>query len=117
VRLRHSSGGSPRGENMHPVIVGKRALPAISLPADAATVTGVAAREGLQNVFAHQIRHLAEPADIALGISPGEIRPSVLEGLRAASDLGMLTSVALVAAGVGDIILVHAGEAIGLVAK
>ena len=78
-------------EFVHPVIVGKRALPAISLTSDVATVTGVAAREGLQNVFAHQIRYLAEPADIALGIVPGETCPAVLEGLRAASDLGMLT--------------------------
>ena len=78
-------------EFVHPVIVGKRALPAISLTSDAATVTGVAAREGLENVFAHQIRYLAEPADIALGISPDGACPSVLGGLRAASELGMLT--------------------------
>lgn len=78
-------------EFVHPVIVGKRALPAISLTSDVATVTGVAAREGLQNVFAHQIRYLAEPADIALGIAPAETRPGVLEGLRTAKELGMLT--------------------------
>src|SRR6185295_6194547 len=65
-------------EFVHPVIVGKRALPAIALTSDAATVTGVAAREGLENVFAHQIRYLAEPADIALGISPDGSCPSVV---------------------------------------
>lgn len=78
-------------EFVHPVIVGKRALPAISLTTDVATVTGVAAREGLAGVFAHQIRHLAEPADIALGISADGNCPSVLAGLRAARLLGMLT--------------------------
>ena len=78
-------------EFVHPVIVGKRALPAIALTSDAATVTGVAAREGLENVFAHQIRYLAEPADIALGISQDGSCLSVLGGLRAASELGMLT--------------------------
>ncbi len=78
-------------EFVHPVIVGKRALPAISLTSDAATVTGVAASEGLENVFAHQIRYLAEPADIALGIAPGGGCPSVIGGLRAAIELGMLT--------------------------
>ena len=46
---------------MHPVIVGKRALPAISLTADVATVTGIAARDGVGAIFAHQIRYLAEP--------------------------------------------------------
>ena len=54
---------------MHPVIVGKRALPAVSLTADAATVTGIAERDGLGAIFAHQLRYLATPADIALGIS------------------------------------------------
>ncbi|HEX6934425.1 MAG TPA: SIS domain-containing protein [Streptosporangiaceae bacterium] len=80
-------------EFVHPVIVGKRALPAISLTSDAATVTGVAASEGLENVFAHQIRYLAEPADIALGIAPAASTPSVAGGLRAASERGMLTIV------------------------
>src|SRR3981189_1035673 len=56
-------------EFVHPVIVGKRALPAISLTADIATLTGIANRVGLPEVFAHQIAVLAEPADIALGIS------------------------------------------------
>lgn len=85
-------------EFVHPVIVGKRALPAICLTADVATVTAVAAREGMASVFAHQIKHLAEPADIALGISADGNCPSVVSGLRAAKDLRMLT-VALVGGG------------------
>ena len=56
-------------EFVHPVIVGKRALPAISLTTDVATVTGIAERDGVAAIFAHQIRFLAEPADIALGLS------------------------------------------------
>ena len=78
-------------EFVHPVIVGKRALPAISLTTDVATLTGVAAREGMAGIFAHQIRYLAEPADIALGISADGNDPSVLAGLQAASRLGLLT--------------------------
>ena len=78
-------------EFVHPVIVGKRALPAISLATDAATVTGVAAREGMAGIFAHQIRYLAEPADIALGISADGNCPSVLAGLEAARAGGLLT--------------------------
>ena len=78
-------------EFVHPVIVGKRALPAVSLTTDVATVTGVAAREGMAEIFAHQIRYLAEPADIALGISADGNDPSVLAGLQAASRLGLLT--------------------------
>jgi D-sedoheptulose 7-phosphate isomerase len=78
-------------EFVHPVIVGKRALPAISLTTDVATVTGIAEREGVDAIFAHQLRFLARPADIALGISADGDSPSVLAGLRAASELGMLT--------------------------
>jgi D-sedoheptulose 7-phosphate isomerase len=78
-------------EFVHPVIVGKRALPAISLTTDAATVTGIAEQEGVARIFAHQIRALARPDDIAMGISADAGSPSVLAGLKAAKDLGLLT--------------------------
>jgi D-sedoheptulose 7-phosphate isomerase len=78
-------------EFVHPVIVGKRALPAISLTADVATVTGLAASDGMDGIFAHQIRLLAEPADIALGIAADSASPSVLRGLEAAKAMGLLT--------------------------
>ena len=78
-------------EFVHPVIVGKRALPAVSLTCDVATVTGIAAREGLAAVFAHQIQVLAAPSDIALGLSSDGRDPSVLAGLEAARAAGLLT--------------------------
>ena len=78
-------------EFVHPVIVGKRALPAISLTADVATVTGLAASDGIDGIFAHQIGLLAEPADIALGIAADGSSASVLRGLEAAKRMGLLT--------------------------
>jgi D-sedoheptulose 7-phosphate isomerase len=75
-------------EFVHPVIVGKRALPAIALTADVATITG---RSGMAGIFAHQLRYLAQPADIALGISADGNCASVLSGLLTARELGMLT--------------------------
>ena len=78
-------------EFVHPVIVGKRALPAISLTTDVATVTGIAERDGVAAIFAHQIRFLADPADIALGISADGNSVSVQAGLEAAAALGLLT--------------------------
>jgi D-sedoheptulose 7-phosphate isomerase len=78
-------------EFVHPVIVGKRALPAISLTSDVATVTGVAATSGMAAIFSHQLRYLSTPADIALGISTDGNCASVLSGLLAARELGMLT--------------------------
>ena len=78
-------------EFVHPVIVGKRALPAISLTADVATVSGLAASDGVDGIFAHQIGLLAEPNDIALGIAADSGSPSVLRGLEAAKRMGLLT--------------------------
>ena len=78
-------------EFVHPVIVGKRALPAIALTTDVATVTGIAVRDGIAEIFAHQVRYLAAPEDIALGISVDGRDPSVLAGLQAARELGLLT--------------------------
>ena len=89
-------------EFVHPVIVGKRALPAISLTTDVATVTGIAERDGVAAIFAHQIRFLAEPADIALGLSPDGNTASVLAGLEVARELGLLT-IALAGGGGGQI--------------
>jgi len=100
-------------EFVHPVIVGKRALPAVSLTADIATVTGIANRVGLAEVFSHQIRLLAEPADIALGLSADGDCVNVLRGLAQAHDLGMLTVAllggdggAIAASGLADHVLV-----------
>jgi len=96
-------------EFVHPVIVGKRALPAISLTADIATVTGIAEHEGIDAIFRHQIRYLAEPADIALGISADGDNGSVLTGLTTARDMGLLT-IALVGGGGGRIAAAHVAE-------
>ena len=77
-------------EFVHPVIVGKRALPAVSLASDVATVTGLAQRTGLDDVFAHQVRVLGRPDDIALGVCDVPAA-NVTAGLRAARKMGMLT--------------------------
>jgi D-sedoheptulose 7-phosphate isomerase len=77
------------------VIVGKRAFPALSLAADVATLTGVASRDGVAEVFARQLRLLADPADIALGLSADGDCPLVRGGLDAARERRLLT-VALV---------------------
>jgi D-sedoheptulose 7-phosphate isomerase len=89
-------------EFVHPVIVGKRALPAIALTSDVATVTGIAARSGMAAIFSHQLRYLAQPADIALGISADGNCASVLSGLLTARELGLLT-IALVGGDGGSI--------------
>jgi D-sedoheptulose 7-phosphate isomerase len=78
-------------EFVHPVIVGKRALPALSLVSDAATLMGVASRCGLPEVYAHQVAVLGRPDDIALGLSGDGRCENVRLGLRAAREAGLLT--------------------------
>jgi D-sedoheptulose 7-phosphate isomerase len=102
-------------EFVHPVIVGKRALPAFSLTNDVATVTGVTMRQGFAEVFAHQLRIVGDPADIALGISPDGRCPNVLRGLEEADRLGMLT-IGLVG-GDGGPIAAHTGVRHALIAR
>jgi D-sedoheptulose 7-phosphate isomerase len=76
---------------VHPVIVGKRALPALSLANDPATLTGIARTAGFEATFAAQLGLLAAAEDIAMGISPDGRCINVLRGLETAHDLGLLT--------------------------
>lgn len=91
-------------EFVHPVIVGSPALPAVSLTADIATLTGVANRDGFAEIFSHQLRRLAGPGDIALGISVDGHCDNVRRGLGAAQSLGLAT-IALVGGAGGPIAL------------
>ncbi|WP_250905184.1 SIS domain-containing protein [Nonomuraea sp. NEAU-A123] len=74
-------------EFVHPVIVGKRALPAVSLANDASALSGLAHA----GVFASQLRLLGRAGDIAVGITIDEAGGEVAAGLAAAHDLGMMT--------------------------
>ncbi|GER91123.1 phosphoheptose isomerase [Dictyobacter vulcani] len=79
-------------EFVHPVIVGKRALPALALTNDSATLSGMlfdTARE--EGAFARQIGVLARPQDIAMGFSPDGNCANVNAALRKARHTGLLT--------------------------
>ncbi len=78
-------------EFAHPVIMGKPALPAISLTTDMAVATGIARTQGLDGIFAAQLRLLSAPCDIALGVSADGDCAGVRNGLAAARALGLLT--------------------------
>lgn len=68
-----------------------RALPALSLSSDSATVTAVANDVGLESVFVRQIIALSQRGDIALAISTSGNSPNVVAGLAEAKRRGMLT--------------------------
>ena len=78
-------------EFVHPVIVGKRALPAMSLTNDVATLTGIALTSGIDDVFAAQLRMHARPGDIALGLSADGNCRNVARALELAHERGLLT--------------------------
>ena len=104
-------------EFVHPVIVGKRALPALSLTSDVATVTGIARGAGIDEVFAHQVRCLGEPDDIALGISADGDCENVLRGLVEADRRGLLSiglaggeGGAMAATGLDHVLVAHSDD-------
>jgi|SRR5579859_1293185 len=78
-------------EFVHPVIVGKRALPALALTNDSATISGLMAGGDSQAPFARQLRALGRPQDIALGFSHDGRTANVLAALDVARQMNLLT--------------------------
>ena len=78
-------------EFVHPVIVGKRALPALALTNDSA-LWGGANRSGQGGMqFARQLTMLARAQDIAMGFSLHGDDANILEALAVAKEMGLLT--------------------------
>jgi D-sedoheptulose 7-phosphate isomerase len=77
-------------EFSHPVIEKRRALPAFSLASSPALLSAVGNDRDFALVFAEQLRTLARPADIAVGISTSGKSANVLRGLNVARELGLL---------------------------
>ncbi len=72
----------------------RRALPAVALTANTASITAIANDYGFDRVFERQVEALGRPGDVAVGISTSGRSPNVLAALRKARELG-LSSVAL----------------------
>ena len=78
-------------EFVHPVIVGKRALPALALTNDSATISGLMAEGNTDMPFVHQIRVLARSQDIAMGFSLDGNDVNILATLNLAKRMDLLT--------------------------
>lgn len=78
-------------EFVHPVIVGKRALPALALPNDSVTLSGFMRNGNAPIPFAHQLQVLGRPQDIALGFSLDGNCRNVVVALEQARHMKMLT--------------------------
>jgi D-sedoheptulose 7-phosphate isomerase len=66
-------------------------LPALALNANSSAVTAIGNDYGYDQVFARQLQALAVRGDVAVGISTSGNSPSVVEALRTARRLGLLT--------------------------
>ncbi|HVI17519.1 MAG TPA: SIS domain-containing protein [Gaiellales bacterium] len=66
-------------------------LPAVALAENAAAVTAIGNDYGFDQVFARQVRAFGNDGGAAIALSTSGASANVLEGLRAARELGLLT--------------------------
>ena len=78
-------------EFMHPILEKRPALPAFALGGEAALLSAVGNDQDFSLSFAQQLRTLAGPSDVALGISTSGKSANVNRALQAARELGLLT--------------------------
>lgn len=78
-------------EFMHPVTVGRKALPAICLANDMAMVTAVANDVGFSDVFARQIIALGREGDVLLGISTSGNSENLANAFATARRMKLIT--------------------------
>ncbi len=78
-------------EFMHPIGVGRKALPAICLANDMAMVTAVANDVGFDDVFTRQIIALGRAGDVLLGISTSGNSENLMHAFATARRMELLT--------------------------
>jgi D-sedoheptulose 7-phosphate isomerase len=78
-------------EFMHPITVGRKALPAICLSNDIAMVTAVANDVGFNDVFTRQIIALGREGDVLLGISTSGNSENLIHAFQTARRMKLIT--------------------------
>ncbi|CAN5850883.1 SIS domain-containing protein [soil metagenome] len=78
-------------EFMHPITVGRKALPAICLANDMAMVTAVANDVGFDDVFSRQIIALGAEGDVLLGISTSGNSQNLMHAFATARRMKLIT--------------------------
>jgi D-sedoheptulose 7-phosphate isomerase len=78
-------------EFQHPIVEKRKALPAMALTVDTATLTAIGNDTDFSYIFVDQLHLLARPEDIALGISTSGASANVNRALKRAQELGLLT--------------------------
>ena len=91
-----NGGSATQSQHMAGEFVGRfqrerRSLPSISLTENMATVTAIGNDYAFDQIFSRQLEGLAQPGDVAVGLSTSGNSPNVLRGLRAARALAIGT--------------------------
>ena len=91
-----NGGSATQGQHMAAEFVGRfrqerRALPSISLTENMASVTAIGNDYAFDQIFSRQLEGLAQPGDVAVGLSTSGNSPNVVKGLQKAKALGIRT--------------------------
>ncbi len=91
-----NGGSATDAQHMAAEFVGRfyldrRPFPALALTENVASMTGIGNDYGFENIFSRQIEALATEGDVAIGLSTSGNSPNIVEGLRAAKRLGLVT--------------------------
>lgn len=96
VVLFGNGGSAGDAQHIAAELVGKykmirKPLPAISLTTNTSIITACANDYGYESVFTRQVQALVEKDDVVIGISTSGSSPNVLEGIKAAKEIGAKT--------------------------
>ena len=91
-----NGGSATQSQHMAAEFVGRfqqerRSLPSISLTENMASVTAIGNDYAFAQIFSRQLEGLAQPGDVAIGLSTSGNSLNVVEALRAASALQVKT--------------------------
>ena len=91
-----NGGSATQSQHMAAEFVGRfrqerRSLPSISLTENMASITAIGNDYAFERVFSRQLEGLAQPGDVAVGLSTSGNSPNVLDALRKAKALQVKT--------------------------
>lgn len=79
------------GEFVSRFLFDRPGLPAIAVTTDTSILTAIGNDYGYEKLFARQIQAQGKPGDVFIGISTSGNSPNIVEGLKTAKELGMIT--------------------------
>lgn len=92
-----NGGSAADAQHMAAELVGRfvrerRALPALALTTNSSSLTAIGNDYSYEMVFARQVEALGTAGDVAIGISTSGKSPNVVQGIRTAKNIGIVTA-------------------------